>query len=66
MPRTRLATFEIQAVIRATLATRTVAPASPALERARWRSVIVTPAHGGRIVLPRRRSQRHADAGRAG
>lgn len=42
---------------RATLSTRTVLPASRRIERARWRSVIVTPANGGRVVFnarPRR------------
>jgi cytochrome P450 len=53
-PGHRLATLELQAVIRAALATRTVAPAAAELERAKWRSVIVTPGQGGRIVLRRR------------
>jgi cytochrome P450 len=53
-PGHRLATFELQSVIRATLSTRTVLPASRRMERARWRSVIVTPAKGGRVLLSTR------------
>lgn len=50
-PGHRLATLELQSLIRATLSTRTVLPASRRIERARWRSVIVTPAKGGRVLL---------------
>jgi cytochrome P450 len=50
-PGHRLATFELQSVIRATLSTLTVRPASRRIERARWRSVIVTPSKGGRVLL---------------
>jgi cytochrome P450 len=57
-PGHRLATLELQSVIRATLSTRTVLPVSPRIERARWRSVIVTPAKGGRVLLSSR-SRRH-------
>jgi cytochrome P450 len=53
-PGHRLATHELQAVIRGVLATRTIFPAARRVERARWRSVIVTPARGGRIQLARR------------
>jgi cytochrome P450 len=58
-PGHRLATLELQTVIRATVATRTVLPASRRIERARWRSVIVTPAGGGRVVLTVRRPRKH-------
>jgi cytochrome P450 len=58
-PGHRLATLELQSVIRATLSTRTVLPASPRIERARWRSVIVTPANGGRVLLSSRRPHLH-------
>jgi len=54
-PGHRLATLELQNLIRATLATRTILPATRRVERARWRSVIVTPAKGGRVVLSARR-----------
>ena len=57
-PGHRLATLEMQAVIRATLATRVIEPVAPAIERARWRSVIVTPAQGGRVVLRKRDTTR--------
>jgi cytochrome P450 len=53
-PGHRLATLEMQALLRATLATRTIRPAARRPERARWRSVIVTPRHGGRLVLSQR------------
>jgi hypothetical protein len=54
-PGHRLATLELQTLIRATVATRTVLPASRRIERARWRSVIVAPAKGGRVLLNARR-----------
>jgi cytochrome P450 len=57
-PGHRLATLELQGVLRATLATRTVLPASRRVERARWRSVIVTPGGGGRVLLKARRPSR--------
>jgi cytochrome P450 len=53
-PGHRLATLELQTVIRATLSIRTVLPAARRIERARWRSVIVTPAKGGRVLLSTR------------
>jgi cytochrome P450 len=54
-PGQHLATLEMQTVLRATLAKHTIEPAGPHIERARWRSVIVTPHAGGRIILRRRR-----------
>ncbi|HTA13204.1 MAG TPA: cytochrome P450, partial [Solirubrobacteraceae bacterium] len=59
-PGHRLATLELQSVLRATLATRTILPASRRVERARWRSVIVTPGNGGRVLLKARRPHRQA------
>jgi cytochrome P450 len=59
-PGHRLATLELQAVIRAAVATRTILPASREIARARWRSVIVAPAKGGRVLLRDRRPRRHA------
>ncbi|MHB8241949.1 MAG: cytochrome P450 [Solirubrobacteraceae bacterium] len=53
-PGHRLATLEIETVLRATLSTRCVIPVSPRIERARWRSVIVTPAKNGRVMLSAR------------
>ncbi len=55
-PGHRLATLEMQTVARATLATRVIEPVASAMERARWRSVIVTPAQGGRVLLRKRGS----------
>jgi cytochrome P450 len=54
-PGHRLAFLEMQTVLRAVLATRIVLPASRRIERARWRSVIVTPHAGSRVVLRERR-----------
>jgi len=59
-PGHRLATFEMRAVLRAALAANTVTPASRFMERARWRSVIVTPSRGGRVLLCRRRASASA------
>jgi hypothetical protein len=50
-PGQRLATLEMQTVLRTILTGRTVTPASSHIEHARWRSVIVTPHAGSRIVL---------------
>ncbi len=57
-PGHRLATLELQSVIRTTLSTRTVLPASRRIERAQWRSVIITPAKGGRVLLSARQDRR--------
>ena len=59
-PGHRLATLELETVIRGTLGDRALRPASLRIERARWRSVIVTPAKGSRVILTARRSRRHA------
>jgi cytochrome P450 len=53
-PGHRLATVEMRALLRSALMTWTLTPAAPRLERARWRSVIVTPRAGGRVVLTSR------------
>jgi cytochrome P450 len=53
-PGVHLATLEMETVLRAVLSTRTVRPASKKVERPRWRSVIVTPGNGSRVVLHRR------------
>jgi cytochrome P450 len=54
-PGHHLATAEMRTVLRAMLAEHDILPTSPHIERARWRSVIVTPHAGSRIVLHRRR-----------
>jgi cytochrome P450 len=53
-----LATLEMQTVLRETLKRWVVRPGGRAVETARWRSVIVTPAHGCRIVLHDRTARR--------
>jgi cytochrome P450 len=53
-PGHHLAVMEMQAVLQAVLATRTILPASVRMEHARWRSVIVTPHAGSRVVLRER------------
>jgi hypothetical protein len=46
----------MKTVLRAVLETTTVVPASRRMERPKWRSVIVTPHAGSRVVLsPRER-----------
>lgn len=53
-PGRHLAILEMRAVLRATLSKLDVLPASHTIERARWRSVIVTPHAGSRVVLRKR------------
>jgi cytochrome P450 len=63
-----LATLEMQTVLRTVLSTTVLRPASRQIERPRWRSVIVTPGTGSRIVLHQRvglRPSRHADTRQA-
>ena len=48
------AMLEVQSVLRHLLADRVLLPASPRVERPRWRSAILVPADGGRVVLERR------------
>jgi cytochrome P450 len=50
-PGLHLATLELSTVLRTVLASTTVRPAATHIERARWRSVIVTPHAGARVVL---------------
>jgi cytochrome P450 len=45
---------QMRAVLRAVLAEHLVLPAGGRVERARWRSVIVTPHAGSRVILRRR------------
>ena len=44
----------MKTVLRTVLATMTVRPAAAKIEHPRWRSVIVTPHAGSRVVLQRR------------
>jgi cytochrome P450 len=55
-PGRHLALLELRTVLRAALSVTRVMPASNAIERARWRSVIVTPHAGSTIVLRKRRT----------
>jgi cytochrome P450 len=50
-----LAMLEMHTVLRTVLSHLEVIPIGKGVETARWRSVIVTPGHGGRIMLRRRR-----------
>jgi cytochrome P450 len=54
-PGLHLATLEMKTVLRTVLQTMTVRPAAAKMEHPRWRSVIVTPHAGSRVVLQRRR-----------
>jgi cytochrome P450 len=60
-PGHRLALLEMRVVLDAVLSRFEVAPARRRLETARWRSVIVTPGDGCRVVLRRRAVARQAD-----
>jgi cytochrome P450 len=53
-PGLHLATLEMKTVLRTVLESMTVSPASRHMECPRWRSVIVTPHAGSRVVLHRR------------
>ena len=46
-----MAMLEMKTVLRTVLSTATVLPAGKHLEHPRWRSVIVTPHAGARVVL---------------
>lgn len=50
-PGSHLALLEMKAVLGTVLETMTIDPASRRMERPRWRSVIVTPHAGSRVVL---------------
>jgi len=54
-PGRRLALLELETVLAATLSTVSVHPAAAKPERPRWRSVIVTPHAGSRVILRDRR-----------
>jgi cytochrome P450 len=54
------ALLEVKTVLREVLTEHRVLPASGGLEPPRWRSAILVPGEGGRIVLERRKSQKPA------
>lgn len=49
------ALMEVKAILREVLATRRVLPASERIEHPRWRSAILVPHAGGRVILRERR-----------
>jgi cytochrome P450 len=53
-----LATLELQAVLRAVLSRWSIGPAAARIEHPRWRTVLVTPHAGSRVVLSLRRRPR--------
>lgn len=57
-PGLHLALLEIQSVLRTLLSQTTVHPANARMEHARWRSVIVTPHAGSRVILRARAAPR--------
>jgi cytochrome P450 len=56
------ALMEVKAIIREVLAGRRVLPASERIERPRWRSAILVPHDGGRVILRARTEDRCARA----
>ena len=52
------ALLEMQMVLREVLSTRTVLPVSGRIERERWRSAILVPRAGSRVILRRRHPRR--------
>jgi hypothetical protein len=50
------ALMEIKTILRKVFEANRVLPANPKVEEPRWRSAILVPAEGGRVVLQRRRS----------
>jgi cytochrome P450 len=48
------ALMEVKAVVREVLSTKRVLPASDRIERPRWRSAILVPRNGGRVILRER------------
>jgi cytochrome P450 len=59
-PGSHLALLEMKTVLRTVLETMTVEPACRRMERPKWRSVIVTPHAGSRVVLRARERRRGA------
>jgi cytochrome P450 len=54
-PGLHLASLDMKTVLRTVLATNVLRPAAKDIEQARWRTAIVTPAAGSRVVLQARR-----------
>jgi cytochrome P450 len=50
------ALLEVQSILREVLATKRVLPVSDHIERPRWRSAILVPHAGGRVILRERRA----------
>jgi cytochrome P450 len=63
-PGRHLALLELRTILRTVLRGLRIMPAGPTIERARWRSVIVTPHAGGRVVLRERAANQRALEGR--
>jgi cytochrome P450 len=63
-PGRHLALLELRTILQTVLHGLRIMPAGPTIERARWRSVIVTPHAGGRVVLRARAANRRALEGR--
>jgi cytochrome P450 len=59
-PGHHLATLEMRAVLRVVLSRWEILPAARSIETARWRSVIVTPGRGSRVILRTRRQSLRA------
>jgi cytochrome P450 len=53
-PGRHLALLELQTVLRAALSTRRLLPVGEKIERARWRSALLTPHDGSKVVLRER------------
>jgi cytochrome P450 len=63
-PGRHLALLELRTILQTVLCGLRIMPACPTMERARWRSVIVTPHAGGRVVLRERATSRRVLSGR--
>ena len=62
-PGHHLATLEMQIVLRAVVCAAQILPVEAKIERARWRSVIVAPGRGCRVILHPRRTPAAPDNG---
>jgi cytochrome P450 len=62
-PGRHLALLELRTILGTVLRGLQIMPAAPTIEKARWRSVIVTPHAGGRVVLRERATTRRAPEG---
>jgi cytochrome P450 len=64
-PGRHLALLELRTILQTVLRGLRIMPAASVVERARWRSVIVTPHAGGRVVLRERATSGRVLAGRS-